>query len=142
MMRRPRIFALLVAGLLLSTAGCVAAFDTDEVLEVDRLGRETIEALRTGGLDSVRPRLAAATRADPDLAAEVAKMRQALPESVPDTVELLSADGTDESGTMVWALAYAVRSGPRTARVDLWVRREGKALVVETIRVTADEGRP
>jgi hypothetical protein len=82
------------------------------------------------------------TAAMPGVDAAVARMRQALPSSEPDSIVLVDGEISTESGVTTSKLAYRVHGPNSTARADVWlVQRDGRQYV-ETLRIEPVAGSP
>lgn len=108
----------------------------DELRKADALARTSIEAVRSGGVSGVRPHLAPETAGAPELGAEIARMRQALPQTAPDTVQLVASEIERGARGSVTRLRYLVRGRDRSAEAEVWVENRDGSPVVETLRIS------
>lgn len=131
-----------VCGCLLLSGACDPARDAMLAKGADDYARETIEVVRTKGISGLRPMLDPKTAAMPGVDAAIARMRQALPSSEPDSIVLVDGDISTESGVTTSKLAYRVYGRNSTARADVWlVLRDGRQYV-ETLRIEQVAGSP
>lgn len=132
--RRVGSALLLLVGL---AAGCHAASHLDQVPAADSLARSTVADLRENDLDGVRRNLKDETARYPGFEGEIGKMRAALPEGVPDTLELVASEVLLDGPQATIMLRYVLRNTNGAAQVDVWVEHERSELKVESLRVTA-----
>lgn len=130
------IFAFAAALMAATVLACSPQNAADELRQADALARTAIEAVRTGGVAGVQPHLAPETARAPELGPEIDKMRDALPRSSPDTVQLVASEIDFQGDRTLTRLRYRVRGQDRSAEAEVWVENRGGSRAVETLRIS------